>query len=207
MTPVDFSPAYHQEYLRSDLSVDFTLFRKTDVQVSISCDDPTPLEGQTVTYSLRAVNNGPGPASGLGLNVPLPAGLSYVSSSDPAAYDAPGGQWDIGALAPGAVATLELTARPNPGTGGQVITTSLQVAHVNESDTDSGNDRRWATVTVVNVNDPPTEILFSAASVAENRPAGAWAGSFDTIDLDSERSRTARCRAGRRPQCVVHDRG
>ena len=53
--------------------------------------------------------------------------------------------------------------------------------------TDSANHstEKQFTITITNVNDAPTDIALSSASVAENQPSGTTVGTFSTTDQDA----------------------
>lgn len=66
--------------------------------------------GSNVIYTLTVTNNGPNGASGIVVNAPLPAGVTYVSDDGAGAYSSATGLWTIpGTLASAASATLNLT--------------------------------------------------------------------------------------------------
>lgn len=65
--------------------------------------------GFAVTYTLTVTNDGPDTAIGTVLREQLPEGLSYVSSSPSVGtYDPATGVWNIGDLANGATATMDI---------------------------------------------------------------------------------------------------
>ena len=55
---------------------------------------------------------------------------------------------------------------------------------VQTSDIFGGTFQKIFTITVTNVNEPPTNITLSASSVAENKPVGTVVGTFTTTDPD-----------------------
>jgi len=55
---------------------------------------------------------------------------------------------------------------------------------VQTSDIFGGTFQKIFTITVTNVNEPPTNITLSASSVAENQPVGTVVGTFTTTDPD-----------------------
>ena len=86
-----------------DRSSDFTLDKTVD------CDTPTV--GDDVVFRLELSNQGPHDASGLVVSDSLPAGLTYVlHSASQGSYNHATGDWNVGALAVGQSATLDITA-------------------------------------------------------------------------------------------------
>ncbi len=56
--------------------------RGADLSLAKLVSRPTPIVGDTVTYTLRVSNAGPDAATGVVVRDPLPLGLSFVSSTD-----------------------------------------------------------------------------------------------------------------------------
>jgi uncharacterized repeat protein (TIGR01451 family) len=88
-----------------------TLTPQADLAVTKSVSNAAPVVGQTVTFTLIAVNNGPSTATDVTVSDPLPAGLSFVSATPgQGPYDPGSGTWLIGTLPVGGTAALQLTA-------------------------------------------------------------------------------------------------
>jgi alpha-tubulin suppressor-like RCC1 family protein len=69
-----------------------------------------PLGGST-GLSVRTANGGPDAVATV-LSIPAPPGVTYTSASaSQGGFDAARGRWEVGALAPGAAASLQLAAR------------------------------------------------------------------------------------------------
>lgn len=65
--------------------------------------------GSTPTYTITVTNNGPGDANGVVVNDLLPAGMVFTSATpSQGVYDPNTGNWNVGALANGASATLQI---------------------------------------------------------------------------------------------------
>ena len=80
-----------------------------DLEVDKEIDRHNALVGETLTFTVRATNRGPNPATGVTIADALPAGLSFVSAAaSQGAYDASTGIWTVGALDSPAQATLTL---------------------------------------------------------------------------------------------------
>ena len=83
-----------------------------DLEVAKEVDRLNALVGETVTFTVRATNRGPSPATGITIADALPAGLSFVSAApSQGSYDTATGIWTVGALDSPAEATLTLVAR------------------------------------------------------------------------------------------------
>ena len=118
-----------------------------DVGVSMALDNSAPVEGDTVTYTITATNNGPDPATGLTISDVLPSGLTFASvSSTQGGYSAD--TWTVGTLGVGGSETLTLRATVDTGVGGMTITNTASVASLNETDSNASNDSASASLTV-----------------------------------------------------------
>jgi uncharacterized repeat protein (TIGR01451 family) len=83
-----------------------------DLEVDKEVDRHNALVGETLTFTVRATNRGPSPATGVTIADALPAGLSFVSAApSQGSYDTATGLWTVGALDWLAQATLTLVAR------------------------------------------------------------------------------------------------
>jgi len=69
-----------------------------------------PAQGQSVTITLTASNNGPVAATGVSASAPLPAGLTFVSDTSAGAYSPVTGVWAVGALGNGATTAINIVA-------------------------------------------------------------------------------------------------
>jgi uncharacterized repeat protein (TIGR01451 family) len=86
---------------------------ETDVDLSIlkTVDDPSPVVGEDITYTITVTNNGPGSATGVVVEDILPVELQYVSSlATQGTYDPTTSLWTVGSLADGNTASLDITA-------------------------------------------------------------------------------------------------
>ena len=88
----------------------------TDVAVTKSVSNPSPVAGSNITYTVTVTDNGPTIATGIRVDDVLPAGLAYVSHVASLGTFTPGtGQWSIGGLTVGGVATLSIVATVGAG--------------------------------------------------------------------------------------------
>ncbi len=71
-----------------------------DLSVAKTVDNSTPLEGDTIVYTVTLTNNGPLDATGVSLSDVLPAGLNYAGDDAAVSgtfYDSATGVWTVGA--------------------------------------------------------------------------------------------------------------
>ncbi len=124
---------------------------QTDLAVVIS-DSPDPVVvGEVLTYSITVGNNGPGTARDVVLTTSVPegAGLVDMVPSQGTCSGDPSLRCGVGALAPGASATIELKVRPTaPGSIEQYVEVSCEMA-----DTLRANNKA-KTITIVSESTP-----------------------------------------------------
>jgi uncharacterized repeat protein (TIGR01451 family) len=123
-----------------------------DLSVTKAVDNATPLEGDTVVYTVTVTNHGPVDATGVSLSDVLPAGLTYVGDDAAASntfYDSGTGVWAVGSLSNAGAATLHITATVNLGTAGSTLTNTASVSGSDQPDPVQGNDSAAVDVTVV----------------------------------------------------------
>jgi uncharacterized repeat protein (TIGR01451 family) len=117
-----------------------------------------PVEGQRLVLVFTVTNAGPDRAAGIGLDVTLPAALSFESASaSQGSGCAPSGggvACDLGALEPGAQATATIAAVLEPGTTGAAFTVAASVA-AQEPDLDPANNAVAHVVTAAPYRVPP----------------------------------------------------
>jgi len=141
-----------------------------DLALTMNVDQPRPVVGQDVTFTLTLSNAGPDAATAIAVRDQLPAGLSFVSSTaDVGSYSEATGLWTLDSLAPDATAVLQLVARydqPLP------LTNTAQVVAVDQFDPDSTPDNNLpdeddqAAVTL----DPATADLSLTKTVSNATP-------------------------------------
>ncbi len=122
---------------------------EVDMVVTKVVDDSTPTEGDTIVYTITALNSGPNTATGIEVTDSLPAGVTFVSYvSSQGLYTSGTGVWAIGSLLNGASATLDITATVDSVTGGTIITNSAAMSGLGVSETNVANDSDSASVDV-----------------------------------------------------------
>lgn len=155
---------------------------ETDIAITAAHpDDLTTTTGGTVTYRVRAFNEGPVDASGLAYTTTLPDGFRLESATPSAgSYDPATGRWTLAALADGAAETLELRLRADAGPGGHLVTTAL--TGIDQTDPDDQDNitssavtiRATADLAVTKTVDPPTVpfggLLTYTVTITNNGP-------------------------------------
>ncbi|MFM8251229.1 MAG: SdrD B-like domain-containing protein [Planctomycetota bacterium] len=126
---------------------DFNNLATVDLVVTKAVSDSTPDRNQPVTFTVTVTNSSPITATGVALTDNLPPGVTFVSV-DPTSngsYSSTTGIWNVGTLAPQAVATLKLITNVT-GT----VTTSTNtatVSAVDQVDSNPNNNTASASVT------------------------------------------------------------
>lgn len=123
-----------------------------DLQVVKSVNNPTPLVGQNIIFTVTVTNNGPNSAVNVVVNDTLPAGLAYVSDDGGGAYNPGTGVWTIGDLLPAGSATLNITATVMAS--GTIV--NLAVVSSDTPDPDPDNNEDDAIIVVPTPTPTPT---------------------------------------------------
>ena len=79
-----------------------------DLELTKSADPTSVLVGESTTWTVDLVNQGPDDATGVEVTVTPPAGVTYMSHSGTGSYDTASGVWVVGQLAAGATVTLQI---------------------------------------------------------------------------------------------------
>jgi uncharacterized repeat protein (TIGR01451 family) len=87
-----------------------TWYEVADLELSKAVNNSTPVSGETVTFTITVDNQGPHDVGGVQVRDSLPAGLTYDSDDSGGNYNPGTGVWDLGAIAFGASATLNIDA-------------------------------------------------------------------------------------------------
>lgn len=120
-----------------------TISRAADLAISKS-DSPDPVAaGQTLTYTLSAVNNGPSTATGLTVSDTLPAGLTFISASSGCSQAGGMVTCTVSSLASGGNAQYQVVVALPAGITG----TLTNQAEINAAETDPNPANNTAVVT------------------------------------------------------------
>jgi len=118
-----------------------------DLQVIKLVDNPTPNLNSPVVWSIMVTNNGIEEAINVVLNDNLPAGVEYVSNTATMGeFSLAGGAWDIGDLAPGASALLQLTT---VATDAELTQVNIAMVSSDSEDNNPSNDSSQASIDAV----------------------------------------------------------
>lgn len=116
-----------------------------DIAVTKAVSNATPAVGTNVTFTVTAHNLGPDATTALQVTDVLPVGLGFVSAvASAGVYTPRTGVWDIGVLAVGATATLQITATV---TGTSPVTNTATRTSSTPVDPNPANDSASSTVT------------------------------------------------------------
>jgi uncharacterized repeat protein (TIGR01451 family) len=114
-----------------------------DLQLATAVNDPEPVEGGTVVFTVTVTNWGPDDASVVAVYSPFPEGLTFVDSlASRGTYDVDTGIWEIGELPNYSSASLTLTGQIPIGSNGETVTHSALLRAF-----DATPDNNSATVT------------------------------------------------------------
>ncbi|MBV9924654.1 MAG: DUF11 domain-containing protein [Acidobacteria bacterium] len=112
-----------------------TIVSSSDLSLSKTVNNPNPIQGQNVTFTLTLINAGPSNATNVAVTDLLPAGLTFVSATPNSGTYASGtGVWSLPSVTSGASATLQIVALVT-GTG--TITNIAEVTASDQPDPDS----------------------------------------------------------------------
>jgi uncharacterized repeat protein (TIGR01451 family) len=112
---------------------DFTNAREeANLSLEKSVNDSNPEVGDPIVYTITVTNAGPMDATGVEVEDILPSGVTYFSDT-PSQGTYTAGIWDVGTIADGADATLDITVTVNPSGVYE------NIAQVHKSDQDDPN--------------------------------------------------------------------
>ena len=120
--------------------------RDADLKVSNHADNNSPDEGDTITYTVTVVNNGPDDATNIEITHLLPPGVIYVSDDANGSYNA--GLWVVGDLNTGDNATLTIIAIVDLGACADNLTSTASVTAVDQADPNTSNNSDSAEITM-----------------------------------------------------------
>jgi uncharacterized repeat protein (TIGR01451 family) len=141
---------------------------QVDLAVTKVANQTQVMFGDTVTFTLTVVNKGPSTATDVVVVDPLPPGLDFVSATpSQGTYNPASGLWMVGTLAPGASATLQVTA--TVATVGPIGNTAE--ASALQFDPDLSNNVATATVTGSNPGSSISKRSFLADPASVTLPS------------------------------------
>ncbi len=137
-----------EEYIVNNKDeVEIPVVPKIDLAVD-KVDSKDPVKpGETFTYTVTVVNNGPSNATGVTVVDTLPAsGVTYVSSSRAVSVDGRDLTYDLGGMASGATVTFTITVQVNQGFTGTLL--NEVIVSANEDETTYANNKDTETTVV-----------------------------------------------------------
>lgn len=121
---------------------------QVDVVLTKTVDNNAPNEGDIITYTITAKNNGPANATELIITDAIPAGLTFISAaSSDGTWTTP--NWNIGLLKSGTIETLTIQVQVDAGTGAQTIINTISKSQT-QTDSDNTTDDLEESITVTN---------------------------------------------------------
>lgn len=132
-----------------------------DIEVSAEADNAMPLEGDVITLTFRASNQGNVNASGVLVGVVIPDALTILSAQpEVGSYDPVSGQWNIDGVDAGVSRDLIITTRVDQRGLRQI---PVQVLATDQFDIDSTPNNN------VDAEDDQTELLIQAPRLLTKR--------------------------------------
>ncbi|MFD2588983.1 gliding motility-associated C-terminal domain-containing protein [Croceitalea marina] len=112
----------------------------SDLELSKTVDNPAPMVGETIEFTINLTNNGPSDTAGVSVLDIISSGYTYVSNTVTAGnYNQVSGIWSLnGTLPNGTTETLEITAIVNP-TGNYANTAEIWTSDNLDIDSTPGN--------------------------------------------------------------------
>ena len=144
------------------ISVDIGAFEvSTDLAVSKTVDNGTPVPGDTVNFTITVTNNGPDAVGSVSLTDILPPGVTFTDATTTSgSYDSSTGVWTLGNLdgsanviPEGTTATLTLTATVDADAMG-TITNMTQNLMLTGEETNPTNNQGIAGIVISSLTTP-----------------------------------------------------
>jgi uncharacterized repeat protein (TIGR01451 family)/gliding motility-associated-like protein len=166
------------------------LIRTSSVDLSVSkeVNNPVPDFGETITFKISAINNGPLNATNVQVKDLLPSGFSFASlTASKGSYNIGTGVWAIGNLSFGEIATLQIGVTVN--TSG----TYKNTAEITPLTDDPNPDNNISSITAAPVNAIVANDLFInstanipiAGNVLENDRINNLPITIDDVNITS----------------------
>jgi uncharacterized repeat protein (TIGR01451 family) len=145
-----------------------------DLALTKTVSNATPNVGDTISYTVTALDGGPDAATNVTVQDSLPAGVSFVSAT-PSQGTYSSGVWTIGTVVPGTPQTLTIVATvtsPNPGAN------TASISHADQFDPNTANNSNTASV------NPQQADLALVKSVSDATPNVGDTITFTATLLD-----------------------
>ncbi|QDT08378.1 Large cysteine-rich periplasmic protein omcB precursor [Planctomycetes bacterium K23_9] len=112
---------------------------QADLSLTKTVSNATPNLGENVVFTVALQNSGTDAATNVTVADTLPAGLSFVSTDQPAAYNSATGVWTVGTITPGTTPSLQITARVD-SLGVKTNTAQVRSSDINDPDSIPNNN-------------------------------------------------------------------
>ncbi len=156
-----------EQQLQAVLLIPVTV-RAADLRLLKNVDDPTPIQGEQVDFTVLVTNQGPDTAFAVVAADTLPAGLLFQGAvADQGSYSEVTGLWTLGTLAVGETATLVLTAEVQLDVGsGDSAVNVARITACDQEDPDTGNNQDDASLTQQSADLALDKVIDEAAPAA-----------------------------------------
>ena len=201
-------------------NANFTLVRRADMELVSKADSQDPaFAGESVTYTIRARNNGPSPVANARVVDVLPTDLAYSASSIPCS-ESPSDTLNcgLGALAVGAEASFTVTATiPRDlvhNAGAPVTVSNTATADSELDDPDPSNDQKTESTLIkakadleilsFNAVNPPAELIIGEPASVTMRKVITNEGPSAPMDVRVNRAASSTPNATVSPASTSH---
>jgi uncharacterized repeat protein (TIGR01451 family) len=131
----------------SQLSANLQVLSSADLEITLTVDNPAPLAGNTIHYTVTTHNTATNSATGVIVKDRLPLGVTFVSATPSSGtYNATSGIWAIGNLTAGATSTLIITATVDASAAGTDIVDTALIIASDQVDTMADNNATSVTI-------------------------------------------------------------
>lgn len=145
-----------------------------DIAVAITAAPVSTVTGDIVTLTVVATNNGPGNATSLAVEIPLPGEVTvHGSNATVGTFDPGTSQWTIGSLATGSAATLQIALRITTAFSADVTASRAALA---ETDTNAANDSATASLLARDWSTFLSDLVLDGATTAPTVAPGGLIG-------------------------------
>ena len=183
------SLTFHRMYSRSIAFFLFLFFQAVifnaaisqtaDLSLTQTCSVDSFTQYSYVTFTTTLVNTGPSTANSINISQPIPSGLAYSSKTESqGVYNLYYQVWNVGNLAPGGSATLQLTLFT---LGNTAITSFSQVQSTSTPDPDSQPNNGTAPVPAE--DDEAAKTIYFKSGSGGGSGGGGGGTTNDSIDL------------------------
>ncbi|WP_152286269.1 PKD domain-containing protein [Flavicella marina] len=146
-----------------DLEAEVVVDSETDVVITKTVDNPTPNEGDIVTYTIRAENKGVVNITNIVVTDMLPAGLTHITGNpSEGTWIEP--NWSMAQIVPGGTEELTLQVHVESGTAGKTLTNTVSNTQ-DQYDSNVTPDDMEETVVVTSSD------LVTVKTVSDNAPS------------------------------------